>query len=670
MRYQISDGTVSMGGRMVLSHIDFEIRGAEKIAVTGRNGAGKTTLLRLIGGELSLDRDDKRKGAGLVMSRQLTFGLLGQNNQPDLSDDRTLEECLLEAFPLKERFSRERFEYEREYDRLLTGLGFQKADKGKKRRDFSGGEQTKLALIGLLLKKPDILLLDEPTNHLDLESVEWLEGYIKDYPGAVVMVSHDRFFLDRTAQTVYELERGRLTRYAGNYTDYRKEKEKQLILKRRAYERQVKEEERLRGVVERFKHKPNKASFARAKRRQLERMERVEKPESGGRTMVTGPIEPLVLGNKWVFQADRLRLGYEKPLLELSLRIRRGQKIGLIGPNGAGKSTLLKTIAGLIGPLGGDYSLGGAITIGYFDQHSAQIQSDASVLEHFSSFFPSLSKKEVRGVLGAYLFEGAAALRPVSALSGGERARLVLAELLYSRPNFLILDEPTNHMDIQAKEALEAAFKAYTGTILFVSHDRYFVDQIADSILIFEQGRAMYYPFSYRHYLERREREREGGTMAARIAAEEQALIAGLKSVPKAESRRLREPTSEEAYEDWRLGLALRELEPAGERYRDLEAELLKEERAMEESREFWLEAAGALTGQEPFSGDGALKSGDVPAEEAWEKGEALARLDAGRKRLEVLSREKEAAWEQWHEGCMRWFEEWEGLWEESGGRE
>lgn len=659
MRYQISDGTVSMGGRVVLSHIDFEIRGAEKIAVTGRNGAGKTTLLRLIGGELSLDRDDKRRGAGLVMSRQLTFGMLGQNNQRELQDERTLEETLLEAFPLKERF-----EYEREYDRIFTGLGFQKADKGKRRRDFSGGEQTKLALIGLLMKRPDILLLDEPTNHLDLESVEWLEAYIKDYPGAVVMVSHDRFFLDRTAQTVYELERGRLTRYAGNYTDYRKEKAKQLILKRRAYERQAKEEERLRGVVERFKHKPNKASFARAKRRQLERMERVEKPESEGRMMAAGPIDPLVLGNKWVFQADRLRLGYDKPLLELSLRIRRGQKIGLIGPNGAGKSTLLKTIAGLIKPLGGDYSLGGTITIGYFDQHSAQIQSDLNVLEHFSSLFPSLSQKEARGVLGAYLFAGAAALRPVKALSGGERARLVLAELLYSRPNFLILDEPTNHMDIQAKEALEAAFEAYTGTILFVSHDRYFVSQIADSILIFEKGQAMYYPFSYSHYLKRREKEKEGGTIAARIAAEEQALIAGLKSVPKAESRRLREPTSEEAYEDWRLGLALGELEPAGERYRDLEEQLFKEERAMEESPEFWMEAAGALGDPEAFRESGSLKEqGDGGKEK-----EALARLAAGRERIAQLLREKETAWEQWHEGCMRWFEEWEGIWEENDG--
>lgn len=645
MRYQISDGTVSVGGKTVLSHIDFEIRGREKIAVTGRNGAGKTTLLRLIGGELSLDRDDKRKGAGIVASRQLTFGLLGQNNQPDPQDERTLEEMILEAFPRKDRFSRERFEYEREYDRIFTGLGFQKAEKEKKRRDFSGGEQTKLALIRLLMEQPDVLLLDEPTNHLDLEAVEWLERYIKDYPGAVVMVSHDRFFLDRTAQTVYELERGRLTRYAGNYTDYRREKAKQLNLRRRAYERQEKEEERLRAVVERFKHKPKKASFARAKRRQLERMERVEKPENDGRIMVTGPIEPLVLGNKWVFQADRLRLGYEKPLLELSFRIRRGQKIGLIGPNGAGKSTLLKTIAGLAAPLGGEYSLGERITIGYFDQHSAQIQSEQSVLEHFSNLFPSLSQKEARNILGGYLFGGAAAQRPVNALSGGERARLVLAELLYSRPNFLILDEPTNHMDIQAKETLEAAFRAYTGTILFVSHDRYFVDQIADSILIFEKGRAMYYPFSYGHYLERREKEKEGGTIAARMAAEEQALIAGLKSVPKAERHRLREFSAEEAYKDWRLGLALQEMEPAGERYRNLEEQLSKEALAMEESPEFWMEAGGFWK-----------------QEDAGPLGEpgASARLEARRERLKELCREKEGAWEQWHESCMRWFEEWE----------
>ena len=623
MLYQIADGTLSVGGNPILRHFDFEIRGAEKLALVGRNGAGKTTLLRLIAGELDLDRDDRRRGNGITCDRKLTVGVLSQQAVRD--PERTVEEEILSACPAADRFSRERFEYEQTYDRFLTALGFSKDCKKKKLSQFSGGQQTRIALIRLLLEKPDILLLDEPTNHLDLAAVEWLEEQVRTYENAVVMVSHDRFFLDRTAQAVYELEDGRLTRYPGNYTAYRAEKEKRLRLQKKAYEQQRQEEERLLGLVERFKHKPRKAAFARAKKKQLERMKKVEKPAEDGPRMVSGPIEPLIRGGKWVLEADRLRLGYDKTLLELSFRLRRGQKVGLLGPNGAGKTTFLRTIAGLQKPLGGTFSLGSNITMGYFDQNTARLETDQTVLEHFTALFPAMTEKDARKTLGMYLFSGADAGKKISSLSGGEKARLVLAELLASRPNFLILDEPTNHMDIPAKEALEAAFRAYTGTILVVSHDRYLIRQVADSILLFENGTAMYYPFSYEHYLERKRGLKEGETVAAQVSARDQALISSLRSVPKGERHRLREIPTEEAYRDWKLRLAGEEMEKIRDGLEET-TELLEEmDRRWEESREFW---------------DGEER----PDERARQELEAKA----GRQ------------WEMWHEACLEWMEVYE----------
>ena len=627
MLYQITDGTVSAGGTVILSHIDFEIRGNEKVAIVGKNGAGKTTLLRLIAGELTLDRDDKRKGQGISSSRKLTVAMLKQQAFA-AGTERTVEEEILSACPCRDSFARERFDYEREYDILFTGFGFAKADKRKRLAEFSGGEQTKIALIRLLLEKPDILLLDEPTNHLDIRTAEWLEQYMRKYEKAVVMVSHDRFFLDRTADVVYELSDGRLKRYPGNYSRYREEKIKMLRLQKKAYDRQQEELKRLDGLVERFKHKPTKASFARSKKKQMERMERVETPIEDDVHLFTGEISPLVPGSKWVFESEHLKLGYDRQLLEITMRIRRGQKIGLLGPNGAGKTTFLKTIAGLIPSLGGKQSLGQNITIGYFDQKSAEIQSEKTVAEHFHDLFPSMTEKEVRQTLGAYLFGGRAAGKQVSALSGGEKSRLVLAELLQSRPNFLILDEPTNHMDVQAKETLESAFRAYTGTILFVSHDRYFIRQVAESVLIFEEQSVMYYPFGYEHYLERREREQMGESIAAQVKAEDQALIAGMRAVPKAERHRLREMDTEDAYLDWKLRLVAEKMEPAGERYGRLVAELEQLCREERESEAYWAEVIG-----KPVK-------------------ESMAEHEKGQ-----MQKECREAWELWHSYCMEWME-------------
>ncbi|WP_077609264.1 ABC-F family ATP-binding cassette domain-containing protein [Clostridium sp. Marseille-P2415] len=620
MLYQIKDGTVTAGGNLILSHIDFEIHGKEKIAVVGNNGAGKTTLLRLIAGELDLDRDDRREGPGILCSGKPTVGYLKQQAFADR--DRTVWEELLSSCPCPDSFAIERFEYEREYDTLFTGLGFSKADKKKKLSEFSGGEQTKIALIRHLLLKPDILLLDEPTNHLDIETTEWLEQYMKQYEKAVVMVSHDRFFLDQTVSVVYELSGRRLTRYPGNYTHYREEKGKAVRLQTKAYERQQEEIRRLEAIVERFKNKPNKAAFARSKKKAVERIVPVPRPEENDIHMFTGPLEPAFPGSKWVFESEHLKIGYDKPILEITMRIRRGQKIGILGSNGAGKSTFLKTAAGLLSPVSGEYSLGNQITIGYFDQHSSEMNSTKTVAEHFHDLFPSLTEKEVRSILGAYLFGGKEAGKRVDLLSGGEKSRLVLAELLQSRPNFLILDEPTNHMDIRAKETLESAFRAYTGTILFVSHDRYFLSRVAESVLIFEDRTVFSYPFGYEHYLERRRKAESGDDIAARMKAEEQALIAGMRAVPKAERHRLKEIPVEEAYLDWKLGLVLERLLPAKERVEELSScvEMMKEK--WMESEEFW---------------------NGGPWEEAGD--------------YERLKEECQRAWEEWEALCLEWYD-------------
>lgn len=555
MLLQIQDGTLSVGGQTVLSHFHFEIKGTEKIALVGRNGSGKTTFLRLLAGELHLDRDDSVQ-SGLTTSRRITTGLLHQQAFSDPSV--TVEQELLKACPCSDHWDRERFAWEQEYDRILTGFGLSKEDKKKPVSMFSGGEQTKLALIRLLLQKPDLLLLDEPTNHLDADTAEWLEQYLRDYEKAVVVVSHDRYFLDRTADTVWELQDGRLTRYTGNYTAYRRQKLKNIRIQEKAWQNQQEEIQRLESLVERFKHKPKKAAFARSRKKILERMPRVEKPVRDDAHIFTGEITPDIPGAKWVLEAEHLQIGYNKVLLELSLRIRRGQKIGVIGPNGIGKSTFLKTAAGIIPPVKGKCSLGLRVQTGYFDQQTAALSSGQTVAEHFHSHFPSMTEKEVRDALGAFLFPGRDAQKKVSSLSGGEKSRLVLAELFQSRPNFFILDEPTNHMDIPARETLESAFRAYTGTLLFVSHDRYFIQQVADALLIFEKDSVQYYPFGYTHYMERR-RKAVTDTSAG-IQAEEQALISGLQNVPKAE-RHFREPSTERMYEDWRLRLAAEPLE-------------------------------------------------------------------------------------------------------------
>lgn len=595
MLYQIKDGTVSVGGQTILSHVDFYIKEKEKIAVVGKNGAGKTTLLRLLAGELQLDRDDRRgmsSGAhgketacknslGIVTSRNITIGMLRQVDSSN--QDKTIEEILLESCPDRDTYSKERFDYEMEYDRLFTGFGFEKEEKSRTLGSFSGGEQTKISLIKLLLEKPDLLLLDEPTNHLDMKTVEWLEDYLINYPKAVVMVSHDRAFLDAVATGVYELENGSLHRYAGNYTQYRQQKLKNLQIQRKAYERQQAEIAHNNELIDKFKHKPKKAAFARSRKTMLARMKLIEKPVEDEAHIFTGNIEPQFPGGKWVYEAKELKIGYDgSVLLELSLRIRRGQKIAVIGDNGIGKSTFLKTVAGLIPPIKGTSQLGSNLLVGYFDQQSALIDSDKTVRDHFHELFPALVEKDLRKTLGMYLFGGANASKRISSLSGGEKSRLVLAELLTGRPNLMILDEPTNHMDIPAKETLESAFKAYTGTMLFVSHDRYFIKQVADAILVFENDKVMYYPFGYDHYISRLKASKDGN-LPALMQAKDAAMVEALAAVPKRERHETRQLSTEEAYLEWKLALAAEPVAKAAEEAEKVYEELCEAESELNE---------------------------------------------------------------------------------------
>ena len=622
MRYQIKNGTVSLGGKTVLDHIDFSVKGREKVAVVGRNGAGKTTLLRLISGELSLDRDDKNFGKGIKTDRELSIGFLHQQSFQDV--EKTVEQEIISLINEEDIFSRERYYFEKEYDRIFTGFGFQKEDKKKKMKQFSGGEQTKLALIKLLLSKPDILLLDEPTNHLDIASVEWLEENLTSYEKAVIMVSHDRFFVDRTTEIIYELADGKLTRYVGNYTEYKRQKEKQREVQQKKYDAQQKEITRLNELIEKFKHKPKKASMARSKKKVLERMQRVERPDKEEAYVFKEKLEPITLGAKNVLETEHLKIGYtiEHPIKELTLRIRRGQKIAVLGANGAGKSTFFKTIIGELPPISGKYVIGNGIMTGYFDQHSGEISSEKRVEEYFGECFPKLTEKEKRQVLGKYLFRSQKANMKISDLSGGEKSRLVLAEILESRPNFLVLDEPTNHMDLPAKETMESAFVAYTGTMLFISHDRYFVSKVADALLLFEEDGVKYYPFGYEHYLHMLKKKREGTqTWAEVVEAENTALVEGLFAVPSKERHQTARFSTEQSYTDWQLALAKEELEK-------YEIQLEKQQEEIESAEQ-------TVTFEEYQSGNWKIKK-------------------------EELQKQFEKIEEEYQEQCLIWYEKWQ----------
>lgn len=532
MIYQIKDGAVEFGAVPILRKVNFEVRGNEKIAIVGRNGCGKTTLLKLIASEIELSRVDGEIGT-ITKGARVEIGYLRQNAFADTSKtvDEEIREVFREILSMKERLDtllsqmqgstdtdlldtynrlHDRFEaeggyfYEKEYNSLLVAFGFSLDDKNRPLCEFSGGQLTKLAFIKLLLSKPDILLLDEPTNHLDITTVEWLEEYLKNYKKAVVVVSHDRMFLDKIAEVVYEIEYGETTRYVGNYSKFALQKEQSYELRLKAYKAQRAEIARLEALIEKFRGTPTKVSMTDSKLKQIEHMVKLAEPRKFDTRSFRADFKPNRDTGKEVLVLDKLSFGYDEPLGSLSFTLYKGDRVGIIGGNGLGKSTLVKTIVGKLKRLGGSFMTGHQVDIGYFDQQMAQYTSQKSVLDDFWDEFPSLSETEARRALGAFMFTQDDVFKSVSSLSGGERVRLALCKLLQTKPNFLILDEPTNHMDMIGKETLENMLSEFEGSILFVSHDRYFVKKLAKSLIVFENGGVKHLPYTYDEYLEKR----------------------------------------------------------------------------------------------------------------------------------------------------------------------
>lgn len=536
MLYQISNGAVAFGDDVILHSIDFEIRNTEKIAIVGRNGCGKTTLLKLISGEVDMEKLDSDESAFIAKAGNPEIGYLKQIafDDPDVTLEQEVRKCFVKmderkaelaraAAELEHDYSDEKvarytameeafkddggYYYEKEYEVMIRKFGFSDDERKKPIRDFSGGQQTKIAFIKLLLSKPDILLLDEPTNHLDVTTIEWLEGYLKSYPKAVVVVSHDRMFLDNVVDVVYEIEYGTARRYPGNYTNFIARKKENYDKQMKDHIAQQKEIERLQRMVTRFKGKPTKTAMAQSKQKAIDRMVIIEAPDKYDNKTFHANFQPEKETGNDVLYTSELAIGYDHPLSVVSLDLKRGEKLGILGGNGLGKSTFLKTIVGKIPALSGDYRFGTNVQIGYFDQQMAMYTSNKTVLDDFWDEYPNLTETEARNALGAFLFSGEDVFKNVNMLSGGEKVRLALCKILKTRPNVLVLDEPTNHMDIVGKETLESMLKDYKGTLIFVSHDRYFVKKVATQLLVFEDGTTNLYQFGYEQYQEKLDRE-------------------------------------------------------------------------------------------------------------------------------------------------------------------
>ena len=562
MLFQIINGRVSFAADVILDNVNFEVKNKnEKIAVIGRNGAGKTTLLKIITGEVELTKLDGVDSA-VVGPGNPTIGYLKQITFEDLEltlddeirkvftkilsmkariDELTVlmdktgeriaeateagedtsalveksESLAKEYTTLMDDFTdRGGFYYEKEYDVMLKSFGFELVDKNKKLSEFSGGQLTKLAFIKLLLSKPDILLLDEPTNHLDISTISWLEDYLKNYNRAVVIVSHDRMFLDRIVNVVYEITYGTVTRYNGNYSDFVRQKKENYEKQLKDHIAQQKEIKRLMEIVEKYKNKPTKVAMTRSKLKAIEHMELVARPADYDTKSFAAEFTPRLETGKDVLYVSELEIGYNcEALAKVSLDLKKGERLGIIGDNGIGKSTLLKTLVGELEPVAGDFRFGVNVQIGYFDQRMAQYTSNKTVIMDFWDTYPTLTETQVRNALGGFLFTSDEVFKDVSMLSGGEKVRLCLAKIFYEKPNVLILDEPTNHMDMIGKETLEAMLKNFPGTVIFVSHDRYFVKQVATQILDMRYDKVTLYPFGYEYYEEQMSEGKAGVTV-------------------------------------------------------------------------------------------------------------------------------------------------------------
>lgn len=539
MQINVSNVAVEYDGTPVIYQADFVIHENEKIALIGRNGCGKTTLLKVLTGEVECQKGEDDAPYGVFTSGNPVIGFLKQTSNDDKS--KTMLDEILEAYSdllgieadmesalsalqtdscdqnvkrysrLCEQFEREGgYTYKKEYLTAVKKFGFSNEDMKKPLCEFSGGQRTKIALLKLLLSKPDVLLLDEPTNHLDLEAIEWLENYLCAYKKSCVIVSHDRMFLDKIVNVVYEIEYGETKRYAGNYTLF-------MAQKQQAYDKALKDSimrkkeiDRLTALVEKFRYKANKAAMAQAKLKQIERIGEVGTPSNFDTATFRSNFQPERETVEKAVVIDKLVFGYDKPLGEVDTIVKRGQKVGIIGQNGTGKSTLVKTIVHKLKPLGGSTTFGLHAQVGYFDQTSTQSFSTLSVLEDFQNEFPMLSNTEARSALGAFMLTGDDVFKRICDLSGGEKVRLALCKILRKKPNILILDEPTNHMDIIGKETLERLLSNYTGTVITVSHDRYFINRVCSRLIVFNDGKIELFDGKYSEYESRKTASESG----------------------------------------------------------------------------------------------------------------------------------------------------------------
>ncbi|MCA0970423.1 ABC-F family ATP-binding cassette domain-containing protein [Halobacillus litoralis] len=530
------------GAELILSNIKLEVQTNDRIAIVGRNGAGKSTLLKIMAGEMSYD------GGEIFKPKDTTVGYLAQNTglqsnesiwnemetvfahlkdwekelrsmeakmaDPDLIADETRYQQLLNEYDRKQEAFKTAggYQYEADIKAVLNGLNFHDFDWSTSIDSLSGGQKTRLALGKLLLSKPDVLILDEPTNHLDIDTLSWLESYLSGYDGAVVIVSHDRYFLDKIVDTVYEIAFQSSKRYTGNYTDYLKRKEADYEIEMKHFEKQQKEIEKMEDFIAKNIVRATTSKRAQSRRKQLEKMERLEKPKDDDKSA------------SFQFQIDKksgndvLRLqdyAFRYPNAShylfdnLRLDLNRGDSVALVGPNGVGKTTLLKTIIDDLEASKGEKMIGTNVQIAYYDQEQTKLNSKKTVLNELWDDYPMKNEKDIRTVLGNFLFSGEDVLKPVSALSGGEKARLSLAKLMMQKANFLILDEPTNHLDLDSKEVLEAALIDYPGTLLFVSHDRYFINKIATQVVEMLPGETRKFLGDYDYYANKKQEEYE-----------------------------------------------------------------------------------------------------------------------------------------------------------------
>jgi ATP-binding cassette, subfamily F, member 3 len=534
---------------LILSNIKFEIQTNDRVALVGRNGAGKSTLLKILAGYESHD------GGEIIRPKGTTIGYLAQNtgleseksiweemlavfdhlhsmerdlrrleekmSDPDILTNQTEYDRVLKEYDFLQVEFKEKggYQYEADIRSVLHGLNFHSFDYSTKISTLSGGQKTRLALAKLLLTRPDILILDEPTNHLDIDTLSWLEQYLQGYAGAILIVSHDRYFLDKVVNQVYEISRHQLAKFPGNYSSYLEQKAENYERDMKLFEKQQDEITKLQDFIQRNLARASTTKRAQSRRKQLEKIDRMDRPLGDEKSASFSFQIERQSGND-VLKAASLAVGYRENVVSenITFHLSRGDSTALVGPNGVGKSTLLKTIVEKLPSIAGSIHYGSNVTIGYYDQEQAELSSNKKVLNELWDEYPLKPEKEIRTVLGNFLFSGDDVLKIVSTLSGGEKARLALAKLMLQQSNFLILDEPTNHLDLDSKEVLENALIDYPGTILFVSHDRYFINRIATKVIELDRTGATEYLGDYDYYLEKKLEQEELKALAEQAA--------------------------------------------------------------------------------------------------------------------------------------------------------